>query len=166
MNVRRASKGPAAALLALCTLGGRAAAAPHLQVIGESSLGYTDNAQASPRAADLRTKSAFWMLSPGLTLALASQRYVQRMSYRYEYDFYFNSAASSSSSNRLDYRGFFELSRRVTLVLGGRATESDRFNSVAFAAPGVARRNRIVPRRSSRPSLEHRCRGGLARVAK
>jgi hypothetical protein len=114
-----------------------AAAEPHLQAIGESSLGYTDNAQASPRAADLHTKSAFWMLSPGLTLALLTPRSLQRVSYRYEYDFYFNSAASSSSANRLDYRGFFELSRRTTLVLGGRATQSDRFNSVAFAAPGA-----------------------------
>jgi hypothetical protein len=114
-----------------------AAAAPHLQAVGESSLGYTDNAQASPRTADLHTKSAFWMLSPGVTLALASPRNVQRLSYRFEYDFYFNSAASSSSSNRLDYRGFFELSRRVTLVLGSRVTQSDRFSSVAFAAPGA-----------------------------
>jgi hypothetical protein len=138
MELCRASRGPAVAVFALCVLGVRAAsAAPHLQAVGESSLGYTDNAQASPRAADLRLKSAFWMLSPGLTLALASPRNLQRISYRYEYDFYFNSAASSSSANRLDYRGFFELSRRTTLVLGGRAAASDRFNSVAFAVPGA-----------------------------
>ncbi len=137
MDLRRASKASAAVVVTLCALGSRtAAASPHLQAIGESSLGYTDNAQAAPGAA-LRTKSAFWMLSPGLSLALATPRDVQRISYRYEYDFYFNSATSSSSANRLDYRGFFELGPRVTLVLGGRATESDRFNSVAFAAPGA-----------------------------
>ena len=138
MDLRRASRGLAATVLALCAQGsGTAQAEPHLQAVGESSLGYTDNAQASPRAADLHTKSAFWMLSPGLTLAFASASNLQRLSYRYEYDFYFNRDASSSSANRIDYRGFFELSRRVTLVLGGRATESDRFNSVAFAAPGA-----------------------------
>jgi hypothetical protein len=138
MKRRRASIGPAAVVLTLGALSVRTAgAAPHLQAVGESSIGYTDNAQASPRAAPLRTKSAFWMLSPGVTLALASPRNLQRLSYRFEYDFYFNSAASSSSANRLDYRGFFELSRRVTLVLGGRVTQSDRFSSVAFAAPGA-----------------------------
>ncbi len=138
MQRRRAPTGHAALVFLLGTLGvSSAAASPHLQAVGESSLGYTDNAQASPRTVDLRTKSAFWMLSPGLTLALVSPRNLQRISYRYEYDFYFNSAASSSSVNRLDYRGFFDLSRRITLVLGGRATQSDRFNSVAFAAPGA-----------------------------
>lgn len=135
MNARRASTGLTAAVFTLC--GPAALAAPHWQAVGESSFGYTDNAQASPTAEDSRTKSAFWMLSPGLTLALVSPRNLQRISYRYEYDFYFNSAASSSSSNRLDYRGFFDLSPRATLVLGARATQSDRFNSVAFAAPGA-----------------------------
>jgi len=117
-----------------------AAAEPHLQLIGESSLGYTDNVQAAslPGADSTRTKSAFLMLSPGVSLALEQPRYLQRIGYRYEYDLYFNSAASSSSTNRLDYRGFFELSRRVSLVLGGNATEADRFNNVAFSAPGAA----------------------------
>jgi hypothetical protein len=138
MELRRAWRGPAAAVFALCGLfAPGVGAAPHWQAVGESSLGYTDNAQASPRTAGQHTKSAFWMLSPGLTLALASPRNLQRLTYRFEYDFYFNSQASSSSANRLDYRGFFELSRRITLVLGGRATQSDRFNSVAFAAPGA-----------------------------
>src|SRR4051812_15553288 len=138
MYPRRAPTGPAAVVLLLNTLGvSSAAASPHWQAVGESSLGYTDNAQASPRAADLRTKSAFWMLSPGLTLALVAPRNLQRISYRYEYDFYFNSGASSSSAHRVDYRAFFELSRRLTLVLGGRATQSDRFSSVAFAAPAA-----------------------------
>src|SRR6187551_2052795 len=138
MELFRAPRGLALAVFALSASAAReAGAAPHWQAVGESSLGYTDNAQAAPRAAELHAKSAFWMLSPGLTLALASPRQLQRISYRYEYDFYFNSAASSSSANRLDYRGFFELSPRVTLVLGARASQSDRFNSVAFAAPGA-----------------------------
>jgi hypothetical protein len=118
-----------------------AVATPHLQAVGASSLGYTDNVQNASRAAggtgDVQTKSAFLMLSPGVVLALESPRELQRLAYRYEYDFYFNSTSSSSSSNRLDYRGFFELSRRVNLVLGGNVTESDRFNAVAFAPPGA-----------------------------
>lgn len=130
--------------LAFCTLGALllgasvSQARPQLQAVGESSLGYTDNAQAAgtSQPGATHSKSAFWMLSPGLVLALATPRMLQRLAYRYEYDFYFNSTASSGSSNRIDYRGFFELSRRVTLVLGANATESDRFSKVAFAAPG------------------------------
>lgn len=126
--------------LGLGLRGGVAAAVePQLQAIGESSLGYTDNAQASANNGDgARTRSLFWMLSPGLVLALAQPRYMQRLAYRYEYDLYFSSGASSGSSHRLDYRGFFELSRRITLVLGSNATQSDRFSKVAFAAPGAS----------------------------
>lgn len=118
-----------------------ARAKPHLQGVAETSLGYTDNAQAAPSGArsDEATvsRSVFLMLSPGAVLAVASPRYLQRLTYRYEYDLYFDAAASSSSSNRLDYRAFFDLSPRVTLVLGASVTESDRFNSIAFAAPGT-----------------------------
>ena len=143
MEHRQACRGRAACAALLTVLGaGPAHAAPHFQGVGETSLGYTDNAQAAPNGADTtqatRSRSVFWMLSPGAVLALASPRQLQRLSYRYEYDLYFNTAASSSSSNRLDYRGFFDLSPRVTLVLGASATESDRFNSVAFGAPGAS----------------------------
>lgn len=112
-------------------------ARPRLQAIGESSIGYTDNALGSAAATRVRTGSVFWMLSPGVVLALDSPRRLQRIGYRYEYDFYFNRRTSSSSTNRLDYRGFFELSRRSNLVLGANVTQSDRFNKVAFAAPGA-----------------------------
>jgi hypothetical protein len=119
----------------------RGQADPHWQAIGESSLGYTDNAQAAPTGSQddsVVARSVFLMLSPGAVLAYASPRLLQRLSYRYEYDLYFASGASSSSSNRLDYRGFFDLSPRWTLVLGASATESDRFNSVTFGAPGAS----------------------------
>jgi len=135
-----APKSRAARLLVLCGLGlapRAATAAPHLQAIGETSIGYTDNAQATPTDAEAHNGSLFWMLSPGAALVLASPRQAQRLSYRYEYDFYFNRSTSSSSTNRLDYRGFFELSRRTSLVLGASATQSDRFAKVAFAAPGA-----------------------------
>lgn len=139
MPLRRAERCLAAIALTACLLGSAPAyATPHLQGIAESSIGFTDNAQASPNGSDVRTSSFFWMLSPGAALVLASQRQVQRLSYRYEYDFYFNRNTSSSSTNRLDYRGFFELSPRANLALGANATQSDRFNKVAFSAPGSA----------------------------
>jgi len=135
---RRTPKSRAARVLLACALiVSPCVAEPHLQAIGESSIGYTDNAQATPTDAQAHNSSLFWMLSPGAALVLASLRQLQRLSYRYEYDFYFNSTTSSSSTNRLDYRGFFELSRRVNLVLGANATQSDRFSKVAFAAPGA-----------------------------
>jgi hypothetical protein len=117
-----------------------AQAGPRLQAVGETSLGYTDNAQAAPSGTgdDVVARSVFLMLSPGGVLAYASQRQMQRLSYRYEYDLYFDAAASSSSSNRIDYRGFFDLSPRWSLVLGAAATESDRFNSVTFGVPGAS----------------------------
>ena len=135
-------KPPATRVTALLLLTlAQAQAKPHLQGVAETSLGYTDNAQAAPNAAaedePTRSRSVFLMLSPGAVMAFASQRQLQRLAYRYEYDLYFAAAASSSSSNRLDYRGFFDLSPRFTLVLGANVTESDRFNSVAFAAPGT-----------------------------
>jgi hypothetical protein len=133
--------GRAATAVALLSVA-QARARPHLQLVGETSLGYTDNAQAAPETASdddpVVARSVFWMLSPGAVLAYASQRQLQRLSYRYEYDLYFDAAASSSSSNRLDYRGFFDLSPRVTLVLGANVTQSDRFNSVAFGVPGAS----------------------------
>src|ERR1700742_3867718 len=85
---------------------------PHWQAIGEGSLGYTDNAQAAPNGSgndSVVSRSVFLMLSPGAVLAYSSPRLLHRLSYRYEYDLYFASGASSSSSNRLDYRGFFDL---------------------------------------------------------
>jgi hypothetical protein len=112
-------------------------AKPRLQAVGESSLGYTDNAQAArQQEGPTRVRSVFWLLSPGVVVALDTPRQLQRLAYRYEYAFYFNRSASSSSSNRLDYRGLFDLSPRASLVLGGNATQSDRFTSLSFAVPG------------------------------
>jgi len=138
MTGRALRLGVAGAVLLFASAAG--AAHPHVQAVGQSALGYTDNAQAVPRAEDgetMRARSLFWMLSPGLVLALESPRALQHLGYRYEYDLYFNSGTTSSSSNRLDYRGFFDLGPRVNLVLGAAATQSDRFASVAFAAPGA-----------------------------
>jgi hypothetical protein len=136
-------RGRAASAVAVALLcAAHARARPHYQAVGEASLGYTDNAQAAPSTASdddpVVARSVFLMLSPGAVVAYASPRQLQRLAYRYEYDLYFDAAASSSSSNRLDYRSFFDLSPRLTLVLGASVTESDRFNTVAFGAPGAS----------------------------
>ena len=128
--------------LSLVLLAAPLRADPSWQAVGETSLGFTDNAQAAPDEPEdgetTRARSVFLMLSPGAVLAYASPRLLQRVTYRFEYDLYFDAAVSSSSSNRIDYRGFFDVAPRVSLVLGASATQSDRFNSVAFGAPGAS----------------------------
>lgn len=122
-------------------------AAPKLQGIAESSIGYTDNVRTTPDSPELqgspRTRGAFWMLSPGAVLAHESARAIQRLAYRFEYDLYFSQSSASSASNRLDYRAFFDLAPRVLLVLGASANESDRFSSISFSAPGAGLANAL-----------------------
>lgn len=117
------------------------AAPPKVQGIGEASVGYTDNVRTTPDSpaaqGDPRSQSAFLMLSPGVVLAHEASRALQRLGYRFEYDLYFGESGASTASNRLDYRGFFDLSPRAALVLGAAANQSDRFSSYAFAAPGT-----------------------------
>jgi hypothetical protein len=119
-----------------------AAAEPHLQAIGETSLGYTDNFRNTPESALVagppRATGVFATLSPSVLLALESPRAVQRMSYRYEYDLFFEQANASGSSNQLDYHGFFELSPRLTLLVDSSASETNRYAAVAFSAPAAS----------------------------
>lgn len=123
-------------------------AEPSFQAVGESSLGYTDNVRTTPEQEEelgaARSQGVFWMLSPGVVAALQTQRTSQRLGYRYEYDLYFAESSASASSNRLEYRGYFDLFPRVALVLGASAHQSDRFSSVAFSAPGAGAAN-VLP---------------------
>ncbi len=134
----------AASMLLFATVGA-GAAAPKLQGIGEASVGYTDNVRTTPDSpqaqGDPRSRGAFLMLSPGAVLAHESSRTIQRLGYRFEYDLYFSESNASSTSNRLDYRGFFDVSPRVSLVLGASANQSDRFSTVSFAPPGAGLAN-------------------------
>jgi hypothetical protein len=128
-----------ASLLLLPAL--QAGAAPlKLQGIGEASVGFTDNVRTTPNNPALpgepRSSSVFMVLSPGGVVAHEAPRAIQRLAYRFEYDVYFGESSASAASNRLDYRGFFDVAPRLALVLGAAATQSDRFSSIAFAAPG------------------------------
>lgn len=132
-----------AALAFLCVgLGGSPAraAAPKLQAVGEATLGVSDNVSAAPDVpldgGAERTAGAFLVLRPGLVLAFLSARTVQRLSYTYDYDLYFGETSNNSSSNRLEYRGFFDLSPRVSSVVGLAATETNSYSSLTFAPPG------------------------------
>ncbi|HEY1536418.1 MAG TPA: hypothetical protein VGF76_20500, partial [Polyangiaceae bacterium] len=144
MTPGRAPLGRAARRCAVVLLLGaaRAAAAPTLQAVGEASIGYTDNFRNTPQsplvAGAPRAVGAFTTLSPSLVLALESPRSLQRMSYRYEYDLFLAQSSASGSSNQVDYRGFFEVSPRTSLLLGASASETNRYAAVAFSAPAAS----------------------------
>jgi hypothetical protein len=79
------------------------------------------------------------LLSPGIVVASASERAVQRLKYTYTYDLFLPSTSTSisSSSNQLEYQGFFDLAPRATLLVGAAALQSNVASSILLAAPGV-----------------------------
>jgi hypothetical protein len=115
------------------------AESPKFQAVGETSVGVTDNAQSAPDVplpgGAEKTAGAFVVLRPGLVAGLLTPRTVQRLAYTFDYDIYFARAATNSASNRLEYRGFFELSPGLNAVLGAAASESDSYASLTFAPP-------------------------------
>jgi hypothetical protein len=128
---------------------GRAMASPKLQAIGETSVGYTDNIQSAPDqpipGQTPKAPGAFVLLSPGVVLAFANQRNVQRIGYTYLYSLFFAKPSASSSSNRLEYHGFFDLNPRSSLLIGATAVQSNTYSSVLFTAPGAGAVNALPP---------------------
>ncbi|HEX7671614.1 MAG TPA: hypothetical protein VF395_18600 [Polyangiaceae bacterium] len=139
----------ALALLSSATLGGSAFAAPKLQGIGETSIGYTDNIQSAPEVplpgGTPKSSGVFLVLSPGVVLASATQSAIHRLSYQYTYDLFLQRTNASTSSNRLDYRGFFDLSPRLGLVLGAAAAQSNQYSAIIITPPGAGAVNALPP---------------------
>lgn len=106
-----------------------AAADPKIQAVGDASLGYTDNVQSAPTVPVVgvapREAGTFAVLRPGAVLALSLPSALHRLSYEFTYNLFFVAARANSTSNRLEYRGFFDLSPRTTLVVGSSAVESN-----------------------------------------
>jgi hypothetical protein len=115
------------------------AADPKLQAIGETSVGYLDSRQSPPDGSPGRdtTRGVTWVLAPGLALELLSRRTQQHIGYRYQHDFLFGESTTSSSTNTLDYLGFFDLSERVGLLVDAGVVESNQNSSITFAPPGT-----------------------------
>src|SRR5450432_3304808 len=125
------SVGSAAAVaivLGIGTLAPPASAAPKIQGVAETSIGYTDNTQSAPDVplpgGTPRSGGVFVLLSPGVVLAAVTQRTSQRLKYTYTYDLFLQSTNASTSSNRLKYRAFFDLSPRVRLTVGAAPIHS------------------------------------------
>jgi hypothetical protein len=136
-----------ALLLAAATHSAAARAAPKLQAVGETTLGYTDNIQSAPDTplpgGASKSAGEFLMLSPGVVLAYASGSQIHRLKYVYSYNLYFQSRSASSSSNRLEYGGFFDLSPRVSLLVGAAAVQSNRYSAILFMPPGAGTVNAL-----------------------
>jgi hypothetical protein len=124
-------------------------AAPKLQAIGDVSVGYTDNIQSAPDrpipGQSPKEPGAFLLMSPGVVFAMANDRTVQRVGYTYLYSLFFSNTSASSSSNRLEYHGFFDLNPRSSLLLGATAVQSNTYSSVLFAAPAAGAVNALPP---------------------
>jgi hypothetical protein len=146
MAAPRSPSGPSArfaawlaALSVLFVVAPGLAASAKLQAVGEASIGVTDNAQSAPDVplpgGAEKSAGAFLVLRPGLVLGVLSAQAIQRLAYTFDYNVYFARAASSSSSNRLEYRGVFDISPRVNAILGASATESDSYAALTLAPP-------------------------------
>jgi hypothetical protein len=139
---------PVAALGAIIGVHSRsvsALGAPKLQGVGETSVGYTDNIQSAPSVpipgGTPKSDGAFLVLSPGIVLASASSRAIQRLKYTYTYDLFFERTNVSTSSNQLEYRAFFDLSPRLGLIVGASAIQSNRYASIILAPPAAGALN-------------------------
>ena len=122
---------------------------PRLQGVGETSVGYTDNAQSAPDVplpgGTPKSPGAFLLLRPGLVLGAGGPRSAQRLQYTYTYDLLFESANASTSSNQLEYRGFFDLSPRVQMLLNGVAIQSNEYSAIVLTAPAAGSVNALPP---------------------
>jgi hypothetical protein len=146
---RAVRAGACAAAFASCTLAPSALGAPKVQGVAEVSGGYTDNAESAPDVPipgePPKSGGAFVLLSPGIVVANVTQRSNQRLQYTFTYDLFLQSASESTSSNRLDYRGFFDLSPRVNLTLGATALQSNEYSAILITAPAVGSVNALPP---------------------
>jgi hypothetical protein len=126
---------------AILAVVGGAGAAPKVQAVAETSVGYSDNIQSAPDdpppGIAERSNGAFVMASPGLVLAAATQAAIHRLRYTYTYTFFIQETDASASSNQLDYRGFFDLSPRVLLVVGATAIQTNSYSAVLITPPGL-----------------------------
>lgn len=114
---------------------------PEFQGVGEASVGYTDNIQSAPdepvAGVAPKEKGVFLVLRPGVVLAAASARAIHRLAYTYTYDLFLQTTSASTSSNQFEYRGFFDLSPRATLVVGASAVQSNQYSAIMLTPPGA-----------------------------
>jgi hypothetical protein len=57
--------------------------------------------------------------------ALSTPQFLHRLSYEFTYNLFFVASRANTTSNRLEYRGFYDLSPRTTLLIGSSVVESN-----------------------------------------
>lgn len=133
----------------LVALAQPASAAPKFQGIADTSVGYTDNTQSAPDVplpgGTPKSGGVFLLLSPSIVVADVTQRSNQRLQYTYTYDLFFQSTNASTSSNRLEYRSFFDLSPRVALTVGAAAIQSNQYSAIILTPPAAGSVNALPP---------------------
>jgi len=115
------------------------AAVTRFQATGDASVGVSDNPQSAPDeplpGGTTKSPGVFFVLRPGLALGSLAATNVQRLSYTFDYNLFLARSATSSSSNRLEYRGFFDFGPSVNAIVGAAATESDSYAALTLAPP-------------------------------
>jgi len=152
----RLAPGANAALAVLAALhfafGGPAVARadPKLQAVGEVTLGFTDNAQSSPDeplpGVPEKSSDGFAIVSPGAVLSWASPSTIHRISFTHSASVFFSESGANTSSNRLDYLAFLDLSPRVSLLLGGSAVQSAPHTDRSLNEASTSELRAMLPR--------------------
>ncbi len=146
--------GKAHRLAAILALGafwrpGPALADGGLQALGDVSLGWTDNVRSSPDypppGVPPKVADGFLVLSPGIAYSTASPGALQRFGYTYSLTLYREQTDANASAQRLDYRGVFDLSPRVGLVLGAAASQARPYSSMTLTSAGASELGAWLP---------------------
>ena len=120
-----------------------------LQAVGAASIGYTDNVRSAPdppiEGVAEREPGAFALISPGAVLAFSQPGVLQRMSYTYTASLFLGESDANSSSNRLDYVGFFDVSPRATLLFGASLHQSHLHSTGLLPDASVTPLSAAVP---------------------
>jgi hypothetical protein len=101
-----------------------------LQGVFQGSLGYTDNVQGTPddpppgSEIPAASPDAFAILSPGVVYAVEEAAQTHKLSYTYVANLYATESASNGYSNRLEWEGFYIVSRLVELEAGASVIQS------------------------------------------
>jgi hypothetical protein len=126
------------------------AAAQSLQAVGELSLGWTDNVQSAPDdplpGVGEKAPDEFVIVSPGAVWVRRTPRAVHRLGYTHAATLFYEHPDADNSSNRLDYQGFVELSRRIALVAEASLVQAAPHTQTTVASPTTGEVQAMLPR--------------------
>ena len=101
-----------------------------------TSTGITDNANLE--AEDQAVGDAFSTLTPGVIYTRLGRRVIHVLSYRFDYQLYFQSSQANSYSNQVNWGGAFLLSRKLRVSLSADLSQGDTSNFSLVSDQGIA----------------------------